>query len=198
MGASVSSATQRKWVIFCATALSALAAPSARAQTGRVVTGAGYSAATGGPVIGAQIAVVGTDVATLSDADGSFVLLDVPATGAVQLRITSPGYKPENRSIAVAENDVHVGLQPTADGYTDLSETTPRPPRLTGQLGSTTVDGADLNQIPHVTLEGAMRGKIPGALIQSNSGAPGEGNQVRLRGISTLAGRKNHADVGRT
>ena len=34
--------------------------------------------------------------------------------------------------------------------------------------------------------ESALQGKIPGALIQQNSGAPGGGIQVNLRGVSTI------------
>ena len=43
------------------------------------------------------------------------------------------------------------------------------------------------------TLESALQGKIPGALIQANSGAPGGGIQVNLRGVSTIIGERRAA-----
>ncbi len=49
-----------------------------------------------------------------------------------------------------------------------------------------TVSGSELTRAPTGTIESALQGKIPGALIQANSGAPGGGMQVNLRGVSTI------------
>src|ERR671920_894084 len=49
-----------------------------------------------------------------------------------------------------------------------------------------TVGADELTRAPTQTLESALQGKIPGALIQENSGAPGGGIQVNLRGVSTI------------
>ena len=49
-----------------------------------------------------------------------------------------------------------------------------------------TVSASELTRAPTGTLESALQGKIPGALIQANSGAPGGGIQVNLRGVSTI------------
>ena len=35
-------------------------------------------------------------------------------------------------------------------------------------------------------LENALQGKIPGALVTTNSGAPGGGSQVQLRGTTSV------------
>ena len=51
-----------------------------------------------------------------------------------------------------------------------------------------TVDASELTRAPTGTLESALQGKIPGATIQANSGAPGGGIQVNLRGVSTIIG----------
>ena len=49
-----------------------------------------------------------------------------------------------------------------------------------------TVNADELTRSPTGTLESALQGKIPGSLIQANSGAPGGGIQVNLRGVSTI------------
>jgi TonB-dependent SusC/RagA subfamily outer membrane receptor len=49
-----------------------------------------------------------------------------------------------------------------------------------------TVSSSELNRAPAPTLESALQGKIPGAYIQANSGAPGGGYQLNLRGVSTI------------
>src|SRR3989475_3489788 len=41
---------------------------------------------------------------------------------------------------------------------------------------------------PASTIESALQGKIPGAQIEGNSGAPGGGAQISLRGVSTING----------
>ena len=41
---------------------------------------------------------------------------------------------------------------------------------------------------PAQTLDAALNGKIPGAYINANSGAPGGGISVRLRGVTSIFG----------
>ena len=48
-----------------------------------------------------------------------------------------------------------------------------------------------LTRAPTATVENALQGKIPGALVQTNSGAPGGGAQITLRGVSTINGSVN-------
>src|SRR6187200_1236876 len=55
--------------------------------------------------------------------------------------------------------------------------------------GASVVNDRDLNRVSSQTLDSAMVGKVSGANIQSNSGAPGGGTQLRLRGISTITGQ---------
>ena len=42
--------------------------------------------------------------------------------------------------------------------------------------------------MPQQTVENALQGKVPGAVITSNSGAPGGGVQLQLRGTNTVNG----------
>src|SRR5207247_11184305 len=50
------------------------------------------------------------------------------------------------------------------------------------------VDGSDVTRVPAATVEHALQGKIPGAQIQQNTGAPGGGNRIRIRGTSSILG----------
>ena len=49
-----------------------------------------------------------------------------------------------------------------------------------------TVSVEDLTRAPAPTIENALQGKIAGATISANSGAPGGGVQVQLRGVTTI------------
>jgi TonB-dependent SusC/RagA subfamily outer membrane receptor len=48
------------------------------------------------------------------------------------------------------------------------------------------VSAQDLERAPTPTIENALQGKVAGAYIQANSGAPGGGMQVQLRGVTTI------------
>jgi TonB-linked SusC/RagA family outer membrane protein len=57
--------------------------------------------------------------------------------------------------------------------------------------GASVIDDKDLNRVSAQTLDDAMTGKLAGANMQANSGAPGGGAQLRLRGISTVNGQSS-------
>src|SRR6266550_391376 len=50
------------------------------------------------------------------------------------------------------------------------------------------VSSDELNRAPAEALEQALQGKVPGAIISMNSGAPGGGGQVQIRGITSILG----------
>ena len=52
----------------------------------------------------------------------------------------------------------------------------------------TVVSNDEINAVPQQNIENALQGKIPGAVITSNSGAPGGGMQVTIRGSNTVNG----------
>src|SRR5439155_1679524 len=45
-----------------------------------------------------------------------------------------------------------------------------------------------LSTVPAQSAEQALQGKVPGALINMNSGAPGGGGQIQIRGVTTILG----------
>jgi outer membrane cobalamin receptor len=53
----------------------------------------------------------------------------------------------------------------------------------------TKVKSEDLNEVSAATVDQVLQGKVAGANIQANDGAPGGGMQVRLRGISSINGQ---------
>jgi hypothetical protein len=47
---------------------------------------------------------------------------------------------------------------------------------------------AELNRAPAVSLDGALQGKVTGATIRQNSGSPGGGGQIQIRGPTSILG----------
>lgn len=165
--------------------LALVAAPLA-AQT-RVLSGTVTDSATGGPIAGATVAVEGTRLAAYTKDNGTFLLAGV-AEGDVTVLVRAIGYKKRLVRLPAGQNQVDVGL---ARDFLKLEELV-----VTGQASSvekqnlanavSTVSADELQRAPVQTVEGALQGKVPGAYIQENSGAPGGGFQVNLRGISTI------------
>ena len=52
----------------------------------------------------------------------------------------------------------------------------------------TTIRAADIEAVPAQSVEHTLQGKVAGANIQTNSGAPGGGTQVQMRGVTSIIG----------
>lgn len=138
---------------------------------------------TGEPLSGATITVKGTDKSVVTDNSGAFTF-DVP-TGSI-LVISYVGY--QTREVTVNnETQLNITLQP---GGTDLNEVvvigygTARKKDLTGSVA--TVSSADFQNGQITTPEQLIAGKVAGVSIISNSGQPGAGSTIRIRGGSSL------------
>jgi outer membrane receptor protein involved in Fe transport len=123
----------------------------------------------------------------VTDANGHFALTGVPA-GAAVLQVRAVGYFRRDVPVGGAQGTVAVAL---ARDVFKLEEIV-----VSGQATGTerrnlpnavaTVGAEELGTHPTVSIEHQLQGKVAGADIQSNSGAPGGGVQVRLRGITSI------------
>ncbi len=167
--------------------LLALGARDAHAQA-RVITGKVTSSQTGQPVGGATVSVLGTVIVAVANAQGEYSL--AAPEGVVNILSRSIGYKRKQVQVAADQSTADIALDQDIFNLEAVV--------VTGQATSveqknlanavTSVTGNALNGAPVSTIEGALQGKIPGALIQENSGAPGGGAQINLRGVSTING----------
>jgi TonB-linked SusC/RagA family outer membrane protein len=152
----------------------------ARRISGRVQTEGGA------PLASASVSVVGTALGGYTAEDGRFI---VPAPdGTVTLRIRRIGYQQKTVTVEPGANDISVSLTPDV---LQLEQQV-----ITGTVTSVSsrnaanavavVSGEQLNRAPTPTIENALQGKIAGAIITTNSGAPGGGVQVQLRGVTSI------------
>lgn len=152
-----------------------------RRVTGRVVT-----TDTKEPLIGASVVVVGSTLGTYTADDGSYSL-SVPED-SVTLRVRRLGYKGKDVPLPIGQTSADVMLerdvlQLEAQIVTGQATTIERR-NLANAVA--VVSAADVNRVPQASVETALQGKVAGAVIQTNSGAPGGGVQVRLRGITSI------------
>jgi len=160
----------------------------AGAQT-RTITGTVTDAATGQPLEGARVGVRGSAVATTTGADGRFTLGGVP-DGAVTIAIRRLGHNFVDLSLPAGQNELRAALTRDPLRISDVV--------VTGQATAVdrrnlanavaTVSGEEVSRVSAQTVEQALQGKVVGASIQSNSGAPGGGMQMRLRGVTSING----------
>ena len=158
-----------------------LAAAQVRQVTGRVT-----NAQTDQGVGDATVAVVGTGIVGQTGNDGRFTV--TAPEGDLSLVVRGIGFKRRDVTVSSGQTTVDVALEPDPFRLEEVV--------VTGQSTGiekqnlpnavATVGADELTRAPTGTLESALQGKIPGALIQSNSGAPGGGIQVNLRGVSTI------------
>lgn len=159
-------------------------AQTAAAQ--RTVTGRVTSSGTQLAVATATVGVVGMPTVAVTGADGSFSI-EAPA-GEVTLLVRAIGFKRRSVVVAPEASSVEITLEQDVFNLEAIV--------VTGQATGvqqrnlpnavTTVNAQELARAPTATVEAALQGKVPGALIQANSGAPGGGMQISLRGVSTI------------
>ena len=156
---------------------------NAVAQTGFVASGR-VTDAQNKPLAGATVNAGNTKVSTQTDSDGRFSLR--LANSGVRLVITYVGYASktvsagDNVSIVLEEDNATLSEVVVTGLATSIK-------RSNSANSVATISAKELagNTRPQ-TLDGALQGKIAGAQISANSGAPGGGFSVRLRGISSI------------
>jgi TonB-linked SusC/RagA family outer membrane protein len=179
-----------RYTWLSALAASLLASTAALAQT-RTITGKVVEVGSGAPIASAQIQVKGTTTGTLARDDGTFTIV-APAQ-AVTLTVRRIGFPPQD--VAVAANQESVTITMARDPLkleevvvTGLATGMSRR-NLANSIAS--VDAAEVAKVPATSIENALQGKVAGAQIQQNTGAPGGGNRIRLRGITSLISTAN-------
>ncbi|MGH7426866.1 MAG: SusC/RagA family TonB-linked outer membrane protein [Gemmatimonadales bacterium] len=165
----------------------AFGARDAQAQA-RMITGRVTSAQTGQAIARANLSVVGTPIVAVANDRGEYSL--AAPTGPVRLLVRSIGFKRRQVPVAADQESADVTLDQdifNLEAVVITGQATAVEQRNLPQAVST-VTAQQLARSPTTTIEGGLQGKIAGALIQSNSGAPGGGAQINLRGVSTING----------
>ncbi|HZG23625.1 MAG TPA: carboxypeptidase-like regulatory domain-containing protein, partial [Chitinophagaceae bacterium] len=158
------------------------------AAQGRSVTGK-VTDKNGSPIPGASILVNQSGQGTITDMEGNFSLT-VPAN-AKAITVNSTSFKSQSISMAGVSSALQVRLEEDVARLDEVVitglATSVRRRNLANAV--VTISSKQLSGIaPAQTLDATLQGKIPGALINANSGAPGGGGSVKLRGVTSVFG----------
>jgi TonB-linked SusC/RagA family outer membrane protein len=154
-----------------------------RRLTGRVLEEGGTT-----PLAVATIQVVGTTTGANTDANGNFAL-QVP-NGAVSLRVRRIGYLAKTVLVQADQQSVTIELKKDVLQL-ETQVVTAQTGSIDKRQAATTVSAVtaeDLNRVPSMTIDQALQGKVTGARINMNTGAPGGGGQIQIRGTTSILG----------
>ena len=138
----------------------------------------------GTPLPGVNILVKGTTNGTISNVEGEYTL-SVQTDDAV-LVFSSIGYL--TQEVAVG-NQQEISIQ-MAEDVASLEEVvvvgygTQKKSNITGAIASVT--GEELEKVQVASFDQAIQGRAAGVYVTSNSGQPGGGISVRIRGIGSI------------
>lgn len=167
----------RGW-LFALMIVAGLATASAQSVT---VTGTVTSAEDGEALIGATVGVKGTTNGTATDIDGNYT---INAKMGDILVFSYVGYT--SREIKVDKTRIDVALlenDAVLDELVVVGYGTMKKKLLTGATSQ--IDGENIAKLNTTSPLQAMQGQLPGVTITSNSGQPGTGMKVQIRGLGT-------------
>lgn len=166
-----------------ATVLLALVLLPGFAFSQRSITGTVTDAASGEPLIGASILVVGTSTGTITEIDGSYSVR-LPE-GSTQLQFTYTGYTTLTLPVGASNVlDVKMDAGEVLDEVVVIGYGTVRKEDATGAVQAITAK--DFNKGAIVSPEQLVAGKVAGVSITSPSGEPGGKPQIRIRGGTSV------------
>ena len=157
------------------------------AQAQMKVNGTVLSQEDNEPLIGASVQVVGTNVGAITDLDGRFSLT-CPSDKAT-LRISYIGM--ESLEVAARPN-MRILLTQDTETLDEVIIVGYGVQRREAKTGSITSVGADkIKDIPALSVEKMLSGKLAGVQITQNSGQPGSSSSIRIRGTSSINAGNN-------
>lgn len=150
--------------------------------TGRVTDGT-----TSAGLPGVSVVVKGTSRGTTTDGDGNYRVSAPDGPGPLTLAFSFIGYV--TQEVAVGNRST-VNVTLTADDKT-LSEIvvvgygTQNRRELTGSIAS--INTQTIRDQPVTNVVEGLSGRLPGVLIQQNTGAPGNAPSIKVRGLGSIS-----------
>lgn len=140
--------------------------------------------ATGQPVPGAAVIVVGTTTGTVTDFDGLYTLQDVPSDG--QLQVSFVGFATQTKPVGgqtkvdfVLKDDAQELQEVVAVGYGTMKKSD-----LTGSIASVSTEKLVAKGATSVMEN--LQGSVPGVSITQSTGRTNGGFDIEIRGKSSI------------
>lgn len=138
----------------------------------------------GNPIPGVTVSVKGTQVVAVTNALGVFTL-QAPAKSKT-LVLTSVGMR--NKEVAIAASGImDIAMEPLSQNMNEvvvIGYGTAKRTNVTSSIAS--VSAKDIKDLPVAGIDQALQGKVAGVTVTNNSGQPGGGVSIKVRGVTTI------------
>lgn len=137
----------------------------------------------GPPLTGVTVSAKNSSAATVTDAAGNFSL-SVPANAV--LVISYVGFKKIEMPLS-GRTSLQLSMQPdinTMDEVVVVGYSSQKKASINGAVSS--VNMKDLSKTRIADVAQALQGQVAGVFVAANTGAPGDGIKIRIRGEGTL------------
>ena len=164
-------------------------APASLAAQVREITGKVTEVGSGQPVTEATIGVVGAQIGARTNERGEYRIR--VSSGEVTILARAIGYKRETIRLTDTQSTANFALEKDVlqlEGVTVTGQATTVDKR-NASTAISTVSAEELNVAPAKSIEAQLSGKVVGASIYENSGVPGGGMQVQIRGATSILGQ---------
>ena len=168
---------KKRFLMLLLTVMCAIAGAQALTVRGTVVDQVNE------PVIGATVKVLGTTMGAVTDFDGNFEIANVP-DGAT-LKFTFMGMQAVEMVASEMMNVQMLDDVRNLDEVVVIGYGSAQAKDLTSPIS--VVKGEELLAVPTASPMAAMQGKVAGVNVV-NSGTPGEGPKVQIRGNGSFTG----------
>ena len=176
----------RRIVLFAA-ALFVAAIPSLASAQQRQISGKVTQKETGAPIPEAIVTIVGQTLGARTNAAGEY-RISVPQ-GEASLLVRAIGFKRQSVKVAGATQDFELEKDVLQlEGVTVTGQATTVDKR-NASTAIASVTAEELIKAPAKSVEGNLAGKVAGAQIFENSGTPGGGMQIQIRGATSILGQ---------
>jgi len=152
----------------------------------REITGKVTQAGIGTPITEATIGIVGAQLGVRTNERGEY-RLKVPS-GDVQILVRAIGFKRQTKIVTASQSSVDFELDKDVlqlEGVTVTGQATTVDKR-NASTAIASVSAEELVAVPAKTIDGALQGKVVGASVSENSGVPGGGFQIQIRGATSI------------
>jgi TonB-linked SusC/RagA family outer membrane protein len=171
---------QRTYLNTNSTINTAALAPPPIDLHGRVVNGKGE------PLENVSVVIAGTKIGTTTNSDGRFTLT-APDNRNIVLEISSVGFQATTVKVG-KQTEVNVTLENEVSGMNEvvvIGYGTAQKKDLTGAVGSISEKNIEKSSVTRP--DEALRGKVAGVQVHTNSHSPGGGITVQIRGTASIS-----------
>lgn len=172
-----------RYIIVSAATQKPVEAPRSSADKQHKVSG-NVKDMSGEPVIGATVMVKGSITGTVTDLDGNFT---IDAAPEAQLVVSYIGFDDQTITPG-SRSTLHIVMKENIQSLDELVVTaygTQTRRNVTGSMQ--TIDFGDLKDIVGGQFTQKMQGQVAGVQVTQNSGTPGSGMSVKIRGAASLS-----------